>query len=88
MVGGPTNARYPVPGSVYLANIYEIGPPTVSANVGPDGTFSFAEDPGPYQVSGTSPNYNGGKATCIGSPATVRVRAGEQVVVDVQCQMK
>lgn len=88
MVGGPANARYPVPGSVGVANIRQVGAVFPNVEVGADGTFSVAVDPGTYEVFGQSPNYNGGKGTCIGSPATVRVRAGEQIVVDVQCSMK
>ena len=88
MVGGPTNARYPVPGQVAVANIYQVGSVLPDVEVGADGTFSVTVDPGTYEVVGTSPNYNGGRATCTTRPRTVRVRAGQHVDVDVQCPMR
>lgn len=66
------------------------GPTVVSFPEGsataPDGTFSVTVRPGLYQVSGSSPAYHGGRKGCLGR--TVRVTAGRQINVTVECQIK
>jgi len=90
MVGGPTDARFPVPGEVSVMNIDQSGPIVFNVEVQPDGSFSTVVDPGTYQVLGISPKYSGGTEYCVPTSlnGTVSVQAGEHVSVDVECQMR
>ena len=96
IVGGPVAyaapMMTPVPGRILVANVAQLGGgflPHTGVATGPDGTFSVAVSPGLYQVTGLSPQYEHGKGTCWSQgPPSVRVRAGEHVSVNVECQMR
>jgi hypothetical protein len=49
-----------------------------------NGTFRFSVPPGDYRVTGTSPLYGNGSATCGG--VTVRVKPNVAVSINVVCQ--
>lgn len=58
-----------------------------SVSVGSTGQFSIPVFAGTYTVTGTSPDFNGGKTKCIAaSPVTVQENG--TVVVQVFCQEK
>lgn len=88
-VGGPTNSRYPLQGSLSVTLVDSLGPLRFYVPVGPDGAFSVAVRPGTYAVFGRlSPTFNGGKATCAAERNPVKVPAGADVVVNVVCNMR
>jgi hypothetical protein len=82
--GGPAEASpNPLPGSVTIA-----GPVTQHVTVGPDGKYAATLPPGTYTVTGTSPQYNDGAATCRTDSDTVTLTAGQSAAADVLCQEK
>jgi hypothetical protein len=82
--GGPApGSPQPLPGTVTIT-----GPVTQHVTVGPDGKYAAVVPPGTYTVTGTSPRYNDGAATCRTDGATVTVRAGQTVASDVVCEEK
>lgn len=78
----------PVPGRISVGNIYQVGPITYVATVGPNGQFSVSVNPGVYEVTGVSPQYVGGRQSCAIAGQTVRVRSGDRVNVSVECQIR
>jgi len=87
-VGGPTNSRYPLQGSLSVTLATSLGPPGFGIPVGPDGKFSVTVQPGTYAVFGESPTIDGGKTTCAAERNPVKVPAGAHVVVDVVCNIR
>ena len=81
MGGGAAGAKStPVfPGTITLT-----GPTTLTAEADRSGHFEIQAPPGVYELTGESPTYMDGKATCNGSKtATSEAMVG--VVVDVIC---
>lgn len=81
MRGGPvgTKATPVFPGTITLT-----GPATLTAKVDRNGHFEIQAPPGRYALTGQSPTYKDGKATCNGSKtATSEAMLG--VEVDVIC---
>ena len=83
--GGPAEAS-----AVLLSGTITIaGAVTHMVTVGPDGKYTATLPPGTYTVTGTSPQYNDGAATCqtdTGAPITLA--AGQSATADVTCEEK
>jgi len=54
-------------------------------SVGSSGQFSRKVIEGTYPIVGHSPSFGDGKLTCYGSPKTVTVTKGGEIVRDVIC---
>jgi hypothetical protein len=75
-------------GSVYLSTLGALHipmAPIVTATVGTDGNFSVTTRPGNYILVGTSPQYQGGRATCY-AKGHFALHATEVVVANVYCE--
>jgi hypothetical protein len=84
MVGGPSGAHPdPVAGSVSFAS----GGRVTKAPAGADGAFTLSLHPGTYDVTGTSPSYDDGKALCR-PDGPVRVITTGTATVLVLCQRR
>jgi hypothetical protein len=82
-VGGPASGFRPFSkGTVTVSG----GLVPYSMRVTTNGTFRFSLPPGDYRVSGASPLYGNGSATCGG--AAVRVKPNLTVSINVVCQEK
>ena len=83
--GGPgPGSLPPLSGTITIA-----GPVTQHLTVGPDGKYTATLPPGTYTVTGTSPQYNDGAATCdTESGAPMTLTAGQSATADVLCQEK
>ncbi|MCX6397058.1 MAG: hypothetical protein NTV23_11270 [Propionibacteriales bacterium] len=57
----------------------------VTDEVGPDGRFKVLVLPGDYQVTGTSPQTDGGTAQCAAKATTTTAAQGTPITVDVLC---
>lgn len=84
MVGGPAGTEpKPVRGAVtFEAADGSIARTTVDSG----GEFQISLSPGPYELRGTSPDYLGGKATCVSEPALLV--EGQTATVDIICPIK
>ena len=80
-VGGPSTGfhRFST-GTVTLMG----GHAHYSMRVTTTGSFRFSEPPGAYQVTGVSPEYGNGGATCGGD--TVQVKPDRTITANVACQ--
>ena len=68
--------------------VFESGAGQITtATTGSDGTFTASVQPGTYTVTGTSPQYGDGKATC-GALHPVTVGAAGLAGVTVTCPMR
>lgn len=85
-IGGPTPGDpRPISGTVTFK-----GPDgsVTKAEIDDSGHFSIGLSPGRYQIRGTSPLYNDGKATCSTDPPTTTLRAGSTVTANVVCSIR
>jgi hypothetical protein len=85
-VGGPTNVRQSLPGTVQISGeghefTYRVLPSA-------DGSFSVEVPTGTYVVTGRSPPYQGGRLGCRIAQPPLTVGAHETITVDVACDMK
>jgi hypothetical protein len=86
--GGPApGSPGPLPGTVFVWSVRS-GKLVATTTVGTQGTFSVTVPAGSYRVTGRSPLYESGNADCIGTPATVTVRARATRHVQVWCEEK
>ena len=87
-VGGPApGSPSPLNGTVTVVSLEMTPSKVATVPVGADGAFSIDVPPGQYELTGTSPLYNGGKATCRAVSA-VTVQVGGSVTTSVYCQEK
>jgi hypothetical protein len=82
-VGGPSGrGPRPLSGTVSVQGAAE-----VTVSVGSDGSFTVFVSAGRYTLTGRSPLINAGRTTCNGS-SPVTITSGENVTVDVLCQIR
>lgn len=87
MVGGPATLsgrtpRFLVPGTITAVS----GSSAFHASAAKDGSFTLTLPVGTYTLTGTSPQDNDGRATCI-ADGLVTVRTGQVTHADVACQI-
>jgi hypothetical protein len=83
MAGGPApGVTIRVPGTITAVSASL----TKQVIAGEDGAFTLVLPPGSYTLSGTSPQYNDGRATCVADPLVVR--AGTVTRMNVTCAMR
>jgi hypothetical protein len=85
MVGGPATPSggtpvFLVPGTITAVS----GSSTFRASAASNGSFTFTLPVGTYKLTGTTPQDDDGKATCI-ADAPVTVRTGQVTHADVAC---
>lgn len=84
-VGGPApGVAHPLPGTITLSDPQL---PATTITVGPDGKFSVPVIAGSYTITGRSPKYQRGNATCS-APGPVNITLGATRQVTVTCQEK
>lgn len=84
-VGGPTNNRHPIAGTVTFK-----GPDgsIAKAPVDETGAFAIGLYPGRYEIRGTSPQVDNGRLPCSTASATTTLVAGKTVTADVICSIR
>ena len=83
MAGGPApGIIVRVPGTITASSTSR----THQASAGEDGSFTLVLPVGSYTLTGTSPQYNDGRAECVAA-APVVVREGTVTRADVTCVM-
>jgi hypothetical protein len=85
MVGGPVGTARPVRGTVTFK---AADGTTARTNVDSGGEFQISLTPGPYELRGTSPDYQGGKATCVSEGNPTVLTEGETTTVDINCPIR
>ena len=82
-VGGPPpGTPRPLPGTVVLQETN--GAAVRSVRVDSNGRFVVSVMPGSYKASGSSPQYEGGRSTCV-APRLIVKKAATTIVV-IMCQ--
>jgi hypothetical protein len=84
MSGGPAGTK---PTPVFPGTITLTGDTTLTAKVDREGRFEIQAPPGRYELTGSSPNYMNGEATCSGAKAATSERM-VGVEVDVICPVR
>jgi hypothetical protein len=83
-VGGPEPGKpRPLAGKITFAGP---GGSIATTTVDADGAFAIELSPGSYVVTGTSPAYEGSKATCHTTKPTTVITANGSTSADVYCQ--
>ena len=87
MVGGPASISggtptFPVPGTVTAVS----GSASFQASASKDGSFTIVLPVGSYELTGTSPQDDSGRATCL-AMSPVIVHSGSVTHADVICEI-